>query len=103
MVRQHKHFGKLGTNVSFVQIIDKNAMAIRTYEKGVEGETACGSGSCAAVVVGWLKQALVSPVQVITKGGNLNVYINTIEDIWLDGNPKIVYRGEFELPSRARF
>lgn len=100
IVRQHRHFGKLGTNVNFVQIIDKNVMAIRTYEKGVEGETACGSGSCAAVVAGWLKQVLVSPVNVITKGGSLNICINSLEDIWLDGSPKIVYKGEIELPNR---
>ncbi|MEZ5065247.1 MAG: diaminopimelate epimerase [bacterium] len=45
-VRAHPAFGPQGTNVSFVQRLGPGTFAIRTFERGVEGETwACGSGS----------------------------------------------------------
>jgi diaminopimelate epimerase len=38
-VRGHRHFAPRGTNVNFVQLLGRNAIRVRTYERGVEGET----------------------------------------------------------------
>ena len=44
-IRRHPHFGPKGTNVNFVQRLGPNHIRVRTFERGVEGETlACGTG-----------------------------------------------------------
>ncbi|MDI6839474.1 MAG: diaminopimelate epimerase [bacterium] len=97
-IRFHPHFGADGTNVNFVQILGKNKISIRTYERGIEGETlSCGSGTCASAIVGWLKGDLLSPIEVNTQGGTLWVYIAGLEEIWLQGIPELVYKGELLL------
>ncbi len=51
-IRFHKQFSPAGTNVDFVEILDKNFIKVRTYERGVEAETlACGTGSIASAIV----------------------------------------------------
>jgi diaminopimelate epimerase len=48
-VRSHPAFGEAGTNLDLVARLEDGALAIRTWERGVEGETlACGSGALAA-------------------------------------------------------
>jgi diaminopimelate epimerase len=94
-IRFHTYFSESGTNVNFVQIVKRNEIIVRTYERGIEGETDCGSGSCSACIVGWMKKKLDSNVKVTTRGGVLEVEIKKINDITLYGNPKIVYKGNF--------
>lgn len=51
-LRRHPAFGPGGTNVSFAQVLAPGQLAIRTFERGVEGETlACGSGSAVAATL----------------------------------------------------
>lgn len=96
-IRFHPYFGKYGTNVNFMQIINKNEIAVRSYERGIEGETySCGSGSCACAVVGWLNGILFSPIELKTKGGDFKIYIEGLDEIWLEGSPKIVYEGRYK-------
>lgn len=52
-LRHHAAFGPEGSNVSFAQVVRRGLVRIRTFERGVEGETwACGSGSatCATIL-----------------------------------------------------
>jgi diaminopimelate epimerase len=50
-IRHHRAFGPQGANVDFVQVRGPSAIAIRTYERGVEGETlGCGTGVAACAV-----------------------------------------------------
>ena len=94
-IRFHPYFGKSGTNVNFMQIINRNNIATRTYERSIEGETfSCGSGSCACAIVGWLTGDLSSPINLKTKGGDFRIHINGIDEIWLEGMPKIIYEGD---------
>ena len=56
-IRYHRDFAPSGTNANFVKIIDKKNIAIRTYERGVEGETlACGTGSVASAIISYLEK-----------------------------------------------
>ncbi|MCK4278055.1 MAG: diaminopimelate epimerase [Desulfurellaceae bacterium] len=86
---------KQGTNVNFMKIIGEKSIIIRTYERGVEGETlACGTGSVASVLIGGALGMLKTPVLVKTRGGEeLTVYFQGMEKVMLEGKTNSVYRG----------
>jgi diaminopimelate epimerase len=90
MIRFHKSFPK-GTNVDFVQVVDRENARIRTYERGVEGETfACGTGAVAAGVILREKGLTDETVNIWTKGGEVvRVYVN--EDVYLEGTARVIY------------
>ncbi len=100
-VRFHKKFYPAGTNVNFVELLGNDTIAIRTYERGVEGETlACGTGSTASAIIFALLNNLDSVVQVKTQSQEvLKVYFekkgNNFKNVWLEGSAKIVYKGEY--------
>lgn len=59
-----------GANVDFVRLVDRHRIDLRTFERGVEGETlACGTGAVAATVAGVAGGALEPPVAARTAGG----------------------------------
>lgn len=99
-IRYHKKFAPAGTNVNFVEVKNNNLIRIRTYERGVEEETlACGTGSIAAALIFALKNNLNNLVKVSTQSREiLKVYFKKtgrkLDDIWLEGSAKIVYKGE---------
>lgn len=73
-VRRHRDFWPSGTNVNFMEILPDGGLAVRTYERGVEGETsACGTGVTACGLIaakhGWVKL----PVKVRVAGGDVLV------------------------------
>ncbi|HWB60273.1 MAG TPA: diaminopimelate epimerase [Chthoniobacteraceae bacterium] len=71
-IRYHAHFAPKGTNVSFVKRLDSNTIAIRTYERGVEGETlACGTGVVACALILHELHGVQPPIGVRVKGGDL--------------------------------
>ncbi len=71
-IRRHKEFGPAGTNVNFIQPEARGGIAIRTYERGVEGETlACGTGAVAGALVAAGSLGLGSPVAVRTRSGEV--------------------------------
>ncbi len=99
-IRYGDEFSNSGVNVNFVQIVANNRIKIRTYERGVEGETlSCGTGSVACDVVSTLKRGLSSPIYVETKGGMLLIdYINS--EAFLIGPAEFVFDSVVP-PSRA--
>lgn len=69
-LRRHPDFGPPGVNVDWVRTLSPHEIEIRTFERGVEGETlACGSGVMAATIAGLATGALRFPVSVLTRGG----------------------------------
>lgn len=103
-MRYHEEFSPDGANVDFVKITDKNKnkIAVRTYERGVEDETlACGTGAVASAIISAEAEKLVSPVTVETRSGEvLKVYFESQEgnfkNVYLEGKAKLVYEGEIE-------
>ena len=93
LIRLHKSFLPKGTNVDFVQVMDRENVKIRTYERGVEGETyACGTGAAAAGVILKKKGLTGGAVNVWTRGGEtVRVYVNG--EVYLEGSARVVYEG----------
>jgi diaminopimelate epimerase len=97
--RHHDIFGMAGTNVNFIQVRGPRTLAIRTYERGVEGETlACGTGSVAGALIAGNLGLVTSPVQVITKSGEkLTVSFKhegqAFSDLHLEGNAEVICEG----------
>src|SRR5207245_10000000 len=68
-IRDHEAFKPAGTNVDFVEVVDRGTIRIRTYERGVEDETlACGSGAIASALVAAVLHIVESPVSVVPFG-----------------------------------
>jgi diaminopimelate epimerase len=64
-IRNCALFAPEGTNVTFAQLREGNSLSVRTFERGVEGETlACGTGATAAALVACKKFNYTSPIQV---------------------------------------
>ncbi len=102
-MRYHDEFKPKGTNVDFVEIMDDNNIKMRTYERGVEGETlACGTGAVASAIMTVLsvKYKVLRGkfwINVRTRGGILKVGFrkigNKFKDVYLEGEAKIVFQG----------
>lgn len=102
-IRHHDEFKPKGANVNFVEIQDNDNIKIRTYERGVEGETlACGTGAVASAIISSLKvKGLRFEVNVHTSGGILKVEFqksgNKIKNVYLEGGAKEVFTGQIIL------
>jgi diaminopimelate epimerase len=82
-----------GTNVNFARVDSKNEITVRTYERGVEGETlSCGTGSVACAAVAYRLGKTGDRVKVNTKGGELVI---TIKDdaAFMEGQAERVFEG----------
>jgi diaminopimelate epimerase len=60
-------------NVGFMQIVDRNTIKLRVFERGVGETQACGSGACAAAVAAIQQELVDSSVTVQLSGGDLNI------------------------------
>jgi diaminopimelate epimerase len=102
-VRYHPAFAPKGANVNFVQVLGPQAIRVRTYERGVEGETlACGTGVTAAALVASRVHGFASPVKVRVQGGDeLEVSFtrtgDAFSDVRLSGPADFVFEGRIEI------
>lgn len=106
-IRHHDEFKPKGANVDFVEIVDDENIKMRTYERGVEGETlACGTGAVASAIITALSLQLKAyslklNINVHTLGGILKVEFqkagNKIKNVYLEGGAKEVFTGEIIL------
>lgn len=100
-IRYHKHFAPRGTNVNFIEVLNKDSFKIRTYERGVEGETlACGTGCVASALIFALKTKQTHKINAHTKSSEvLSVYFkylkNKFSEVCLQGEARIVLEGVF--------
>jgi diaminopimelate epimerase len=69
-LRYHEAYAPKGTNANFAAVTGPSAISIRTYERGVEGETlACGTGVCASAILHHLRTGDAAPIAVQVRGG----------------------------------
>jgi diaminopimelate epimerase len=100
-IRYSTEFASEGINVNFVENREPDEILVRTYERGVEDETfSCGTGVTASALVCYHNENGYNDVTVITKGGNLVVKYDRIDDnevknIWLCGPAQKVFEGDF--------
>jgi diaminopimelate epimerase len=98
-IRFHEHFQPAGTNVNFVQHQPGNGLIVRTYERGVEGETlACGTGAVSSAIIAGILGQVQPPVAVTTSGGEqLIIHYalagQEITDVYLEGPANFIYEG----------
>ncbi len=97
-IRHAPLFAPQGTNVNFAEVrLDR--VIVRTYERGVEGETlACGTGATASALIAAKLYNLKSPVEVEVKSGErLKIYFDKeFKNIYLEGETTYVYDGKLK-------
>lgn len=101
-IRYSTAYAPAGTNVNFLQK-QKKGIRVRTYERGVEGETlSCGTGVTACALAAH-SLGYQSPIAIQTEGGNLTVSFTPLADgsftnVYLSGPAKKVFEGQIEVP-----
>lgn len=96
-LQQHALFPE-SVNVGFMQIVARDVIALRVYERGVGETLACGTGACAAVAVGHTHGDLDANVRVNLPGGELMVNCEQPDQaIWLTGPAHVAFKGHIEL------
>ena len=95
-IRYDTRFTPKGVNVNIVEKIGPGALAIRTYERGVEEETlACGTGCTAAALAAHLVLTMPSPITVETASKELiTISFNPeLQDVKMAGTATFVFKG----------
>ncbi len=85
------------TNVEFIEILDKNHIKMRVYERGTGETLACGTGACASVVASVLNNLTDRTVNVKLLGGSLNINYNEDGHVYMTGEATTVFTGEIDL------
>jgi diaminopimelate epimerase len=97
IIESHPRFPER-VNAGFMQIVDRQTIHVRVYERGAGETLACGSGACAAMVAGQLWERLDTRVKVFLKGGDLMVsWRGEGEPVMMTGPATTVYQGHIEL------
>ncbi|OQK15148.1 diaminopimelate epimerase [Methyloprofundus sedimenti] len=85
-------------NIGFMQVIDRNKIKLRVFERGAGETLACGSGACAAVVIGIEQQLLANDVLVELPGGQLKIsWQGRGNPVFMTGPAVSVFEGSIEL------
>lgn len=93
ILESHPLFPKR-VNVGFMQVVNPQHLRLRVFERGVGETQACGTGACAAVVVGCLQGLLAEQVQVDLPGGRLQIaWQGEGQPVYMTGPATTVYTG----------
>jgi len=89
-------------NAGYMQILNRHEIRLRVFERGAGETLACGTGACAAVVSGIRRGFLDSPVQVHTRGGDLQIAWNGLingvaQPVIMTGPAMTVFEGEITI------
>lgn len=93
IIESHPKFPQR-VNVGFMQMINRNHILLRVFERGAGETLACGSGACAAAVCGILLNKLNHKVKVDLPGGRLEIsWKGKNSPVWMKGPAEFVYDG----------
>lgn len=96
-IEAHSSF-PLGVNVGFMEVVNRQHIRLRTFERGVGETLACGSNACAAAVAGIQNKILDSTVKVELIFGNLFIeWLGAGNPVIMTGPASSVYQGTFNL------
>ena len=100
-IESHLAFPKR-VNAGYMQMMNRQEIKLRVFERGAGETLACGTGACAAVVSGIRRALLDSPVIVHTRGGDLQiawggVVDGVIQPVVMTGPAVTVFEGETEI------
>lgn len=96
-IRSHPRFPQR-VNTGFMQLVDPEHIRLRVFERGVGETLACGTGACAAVVAGRLRQLLTENVKVSLPGGDLQIqWSGEGQTVWMTGPATTVFEGKISL------
>ena len=85
-------------NAGYMQVLDRQRLALRVWERGAGETLSCGTGACAAVVAGVSRDLIDSPVRVQTRGGALTITWRGGDNaVWMKGPAETVYEGAMEV------
>jgi diaminopimelate epimerase len=88
-------------NAGFMQILDRQQVRLRVFERGAGETLACGTGACAAVVAGIRLGLLDESVKVQTRGGALHIeWSSQVPNapVWMTGPAVTVFAGSIDIP-----
>jgi len=96
-LEQHERFPEKA-NIGFMQIVNREHIKLRVFERGAGETLACGSGACAAVVVGRIQDLLDNKVQVDLPGGSLHIrWHDENSPVKMTGPAEYVFDGQMHL------
>jgi diaminopimelate epimerase len=97
LIEVHPRFPQR-VNAGFMQIVGRQSIRLRVFERGTGETLACGTGACAAVVAGIARGLLDSPVRVVMRGGELTIaWGGKGSSVLMTGPAVTVFTGEIEL------
>jgi len=97
LIESHPRFPQR-VNAGFMQVISRNEIRLRVYERGAGETLACGTGACAAVVAGQLRGLLNTEVKVHLPGGTLTIeWPDETSPVMMTGPSAKVYEGQIFL------
>ena len=99
LIEQHARFSRR-VNAGFMEIVSRNQIRLRVYERGAGETLACGTGACAAVVAGIRWGLLDAQVDVQARGGLLTIaWAGQLHDpVMMSGPATTVFKSEIEVP-----
>ena len=97
LIEHHPRFPRR-VNAGFMQIVSRRRIRLRVHERGACETIACGTGACAAVVAGVLRGFLDSPVEVVTRGGVMQIAWTPGQSVMMTGPAVTVFSSEIEIP-----
>ncbi len=96
LIERHARFARR-VNAGFMQVVARDHIRLRVFERGAGETLACGTGACAAVVCGIRLGWLDARVEVDTRGGRLTIeWAGGDAPVWMTGPATTVFEGEIE-------
>lgn len=96
LIEINKFFPKK-TNVEFIEVVNRKKIKMRVWERGAGETLACGTGASAAAVASQLQGFVDKKVNVILKGGTLNIEWAKDGHVYMTGPAQEVFSGSLEF------